>query len=148
MGKFLNEENYQRTKKKLSLIALIVLICGIVVGGLLIIGGVVNKNQANKKDFFESTNQERVDNFKKESSGMFMIVSGAGIIMMSGIASLALFLFAKRREIAAFSTQQIMPVAQEGVDAITPTIANAAGTVAGEVVKAVNKAKKEDNQDK
>ena len=46
-------------------------------------------------------------------------------------------MFSKRREIAAFTTQQVMPVAKEGIDEMTPTVANAGGSIAQEIAKGI-----------
>ena len=42
-----------------------------------------------------------------------------------------------KREIAAFKAQQNMPVAQEGIEKMAPTI----GVIAKDVVKGINEAK-------
>lgn len=55
---------------------------------------------------------------------------GGFIIVVSCMIAGSIYMFAKRREIAAFTTQQVMPVAQEGIEKISPTIGNAAGTIA------------------
>ena len=62
---------------------------------------------------------------------------GAFIIIASCMTSGAIYMFAKRREIAAFTTQQVMPVAQEGIEKMAPTIGNAAGTVAKGISKGI-----------
>ena len=51
MENFSNEENYQSVKKKLSFIALIILVAGLVIGGALIICGeakINNSKNSNK----------------------------------------------------------------------------------------------------
>ena len=53
---------------------------------------------------------------------------------------------AHRREIAAYTTQQVMPIAQEGIEKITPTISNAAGSIAKSISKGIKEGK-EDTQD-
>lgn len=69
-----------------------------------------------------------------------IIFYGFGIMTLIGLASTSLmtYLTAKGREIAAFATQQGMPVAKETIDEITPTVANAAGTIAKEISKGIN----------
>lgn len=49
---------------------------------------------------------------------------------------------AKRREILAFTTQQVMPVAKEGIDTMAPTI----GNVAKEISKGIKEGSKEDKE--
>ena len=51
---FLNEENYQRSKKKIANIALIILIIGILLGGGLITIGLVRQEKINEKYSEES----------------------------------------------------------------------------------------------
>lgn len=62
---------------------------------------------------------------------------GGFIIFICSIISLGLYVATKRREIAAFTAQQYMPVAQEGINTMTPTIGNAAGTVAENVTRGI-----------
>ena len=38
----------------------------------------------------------------------------------------SIYMIAKRREILAFSTQQVMPVAKEGINKMAPTMGNVA----------------------
>ena len=58
---YLSEQNYQRAKKKITKISLIILIVGLVIGIGLIIGGVVSQSNAKK------TNKERYDKAYKLS---------------------------------------------------------------------------------
>lgn len=51
---------------------------------------------------------------------------GGFIILASFIIFIEFVVFIKRREIAAFTTQQIMPVAKEGIEDIAPSIGKAA----------------------
>ena len=53
-------------------------------------------------------------------------------------------IIAHRREIAAFTTQQVMPVAKEGINGMASTIGNAAGEIAKGIKKGLNEADKED----
>ena len=77
------------------------------------------------------------NNFAFANSFPFYII-GAFIIIASVMISIPIYLTAKGREIAAFATQQGMPVAKETIDEITPTVANAAGTIAKEISKGIN----------
>ena len=47
--KYLTEENYERVKRKFKLIALVVLIVGLLLGGGIIIIGLVKRNNINLK---------------------------------------------------------------------------------------------------
>ena len=46
---YLNEENYQNTKEKVSKVALIVLIIGFLIGGFLIALGIINHSKINSR---------------------------------------------------------------------------------------------------
>jgi len=58
---------------------------------------------------------------------------GGFIILVSFMASGLIYFFAIRREVAAFTTQQVMPIAQEGTEKMAPSI----GKVAKEAAKGV-----------
>ena len=68
-----------------------------------------------------------------DSFGLF--VTGIGAIIM---------IMAHRREITAFTTQQVMPVAKEGINEMAPTIGNAVGEIAKGIKKGLNEADKEE----
>lgn len=209
---YLNEENYQKTKKKISKVSLIVLIAGLVIGLVLIILGVVSQNNAKKtneeryneayklsqekaaaanarlveianekKDlnekiqtkqyecdslsmsssswYADSTKcQREVTSLKKELSELemeefrlenadytvyydkvlpakyiiFYVLGGIVIFMSCSIAG-GIYLIAKRREIVAFTVQQAMPLAQEGIEKMAPTIGKAGASIAKEM---------------
>ena len=61
----LNEENYEKTKKKITKISLIILIVALLIGGSLIALGIIKTNTS-KKDA-EKVNQERYDVAYQES---------------------------------------------------------------------------------
>ena len=68
---------------------------------------------------------------------------GGFIIIASCMASLFLYMFAKRREITAFTTQQVMPVAEEGIEKMAPTVGKAGATVTKEMAPAYGDIAKE-----
>ena len=71
-------------------------------------------------------------NKKYESSSCIpFYMAGGFIIAFSLLMSGSIYMIAKRREILAFSTQQVMPVAKEGINKMAPTM----GKVAKEVTK-------------
>lgn len=192
---YLNEENYQRTKKKITTIALVILIVGVLIGGGLIATGLIKSsnvessvdtgrtkeviqaeidtlneelvpleaqktkefmnngftekyysldNEINKKETkIRELKSEMFDlesgfnsSFEKSKSIPFYIF-GAFIIIGSCIISFSVFMFAKRREITAFTVQQTMPLAQEGIEKMAPTIGNAAGTIGKGIAKGI-----------
>ena len=191
-------------KKIIMLIALLVLVVGLTIGGLLIYKGInekqkidnttneqaekdkqrlkeieTEKEELNKKisdkkyecdsikmgtdSWFEKSNkcdnevlslEEQVDELESEefdlektdyefdkkfnsvgSTRYFMF--GVFIIIATLIISLSIFMFAKRREIMAFGMQQTMPLAQEGIEKMAPTVGNAAGTIAKDVAAGI-----------
>lgn len=199
---FLTEENYERGKKKVMTIALIVLVLGLLIGGSLIATGIIKSSQvqtssstersketiqseidslnselatlgAQKNQEFQSngfseeyyrldneisTKQSKVSDLETEiwkadsgynstrdsiSKAKYVpfYMFGAFVIIASCMISGAIFMFAKRREITAFTAQQVMPVAQEGIDKMSPTIGNAAGAIA----KGIKDGLKDDN---
>ena len=201
---YLTEKNYNKGKKIIMLIALLVLVVGLTIGGLLIYKGInekqkidnttneqaekdkqrlkeieTEKEELNKKisdkkyecdsikmetdSWFEKSNkcdnevlslEEQVDELESEefdlentdyefdkkfnsvgSTRYFMF--GVFIIIATLITSLSIFMFAKRREIMAFGMQQTMPLAQEGIEKMAPTVGNAAGTIAKDVAAGI-----------
>ena len=214
---YLNEKNYQKTKKKLIFLSLVILVLGVSIGGYLIYTGITkNKNiDSNSVDrsevvtklneaenilknkrteleakgitydaFTKYTDGEAYDlkiitealdpdsiycishdsinnadissycslknqlediddgsvefDKKFEKSGNSkLFIEGGFIIFASLIISLFIYMYAKQREIAAFNVQQMMPVAQEGIEKMAPTIGNAAGEVAKGVASGI-----------
>ena len=67
---YLNEEKYQKNKKNITKIAILVLILGLLVGGALIVTGLIKNNQA--KLSMEEINQiqEKIDNYKAQLSSL------------------------------------------------------------------------------
>ena len=60
------------------------------------------------------------------------------------------YVIAKRREIRAFTIQQTMPVTQEVIGKMAPTIGNAAGTIGKDIAQGITSGIKEglkDNDD-
>lgn len=233
-NKYLNEENYQKTKKKIMITALVVLVIGLLIGGSLIFIGlkkqnVVNSNYSektkanldkqlvtekgnlvNSKNELENkikpvqdeikslerakfegfddayyARQDKIEELNKSIAtdknsikvidevldesfdycnfdeaqnnsytskycslknqlndktdfnknfdsfnNIIFYMFGGFIIIASFMIAGFIFMFSKRREIAAFTTQQVMPVAKEGIEEIAPTIGKAAGEIA------------------
>lgn len=244
--KYLTEENYEKGKRTLKIIALCILIVGFLVGGGLIATGVMKQNEINSKYSDESkakiseqldtekqnliTNKEQLekkiapvqDQIKKlerepfngfndayyaredkieelkksisadkksvdviddvledadfacefdgetnsytskycslsndlaEISSEFnksfdshdsipFYMFGAFAIIASLMGAGFVFFISKGREIAAFTTQQAMPIAQEGIDTMAPTVGNAAK----EIAKGIKDGLKDDEQ--
>ena len=228
---YLTEENYEKAKKKLTKLSLIVLIVGLIIGITLISIGVVKKNnnakenaerkhqatiEAAKKErenrrrleemeheiesyekiidkqqeecdgikmgtesWFQERNKcdRQVSRLKEKQSDLKMKMAslksemkikdytnvyttippikhlifyyiGGFIILASCIISLNIYLISKRREIHAFGVQQTMPIKQETIEKMTPTVGDAAGTIGKDIAKGVTEGIKEGKQEK
>ena len=220
-NQYLNEENYQRGKKKVMGLALIVFLLGLVIGGGLIVTGIMKTNstkteitakedkrtesdvQADITDIESKINAAEVEinTLRNEQQRIFMedkgfsdryyakdteittkenelsqlqstksnlkselwkiqsgyndtknsiatsryipfYMFGAFIIIASSMIAVSIYIFGKRREIAAFTTQQVMPIAKEGINEMAPTI----GNVAGEIAKGIKEGMKDDDK--
>ena len=109
------------------------------------------KNNTSKDEFNSQLNQfeglfnNASENVAKAKYAGYYIF-GAFIMIGSGIISLALYLFAKRREITAFTVQQTMPLAQEGIEKMAPTVGGAVGTIGKEIAKGIKEGINEANE--
>ena len=105
-----------------------------------------NELRANKEKL-ENLDDEYSD-FNKDFDSFGSIpfyMFGAFVIIVSASVALSIYFFAKRREIVAFTAQQVMPVAQEGIEKMAPTVGNAAGEIAKGIKKGL---KDSDNEEK
>ncbi len=196
----LNEENYEKTKKKITTISLIILIVALLIGSTLIALGIIKTNTSKKdaekvnqerynaseqrlkeiasekeslnlqynakkqecdsldmraKDWYSKVNQCHRDasaisskitnleseefklnnNYDKVEAKNYIPLSvfGGVIIFIGGMISLSIYLIAKKRDISAFAIQQSMPLAQEVIGKMAPTIGDAGKTVIDKV---------------
>jgi|LSQX01.2.fsa_nt_gb flagellar basal body-associated protein FliL len=225
---YLNEEWYQKVKKKITRISLIILIVSIVIGGGLIATGII-KTDSYKKEAakineerynaaykeseekvaaakqrlsdiatekealnkqYDSKNQEcdslnmrdsdwytKVNQCHREASAIkskindleseefklnnanytvyydkaiaknyiFLSIIGGIVIFIGGMTALMVYVIAKKREIRAFGIQQSMPVTQEAIDKMAPTVGNAAGTISKGISKGIKDGLKGDD---
>ena len=210
----LNKKKYQKTKSKISIVALIVFLIGVSIGGFLIGTGMkkqhelntdetpaktrvilqneidqVNSDMASLKgkqnaefkanglseEYYKMENEIRklerrvldldseIWNLKYSSSTSAntmkyipFYVFGGFIIVLTLMVSGFIYTFAKRREIFAFTAQQVMPVAQEGIEKMAPSVgiagnevmknmAEGIGDIAKEVSKGIKEGLKEDD---
>ena len=219
---YLNEENYQQTKKKITKISLIILIVGIIIGLGFIVFGVITQNNAkkiNEQRYQEAYNESQAqvdkanerlsiietekqelnkqkqtkqyecnslemgtpnwyaDSVKCQSEVtsitskindlemeefeltnadytvyytpvlpikyiLFYIIGGS-VIGTSCLISGIIYFISKRREIRAFAIQQTMPVTQEVIDKMAPTVGTAAGTIGKDIAKGITSGIKE-----
>lgn len=220
---YLNEEKYQKTKNKIKILSIIILVVGLLIGMGLILFGVYKQSKVdeiNKQREIEATKvyeeklQERdkkieeiqkeidklndeyntkkaqcdsismstgaswfsekskcqveamaiktkvttkeMEKFKEENTNinknyekatkevyipLYMI--GGFIIATSIMFSLFAYMIAKRREITAFSLQQTMPVTQEAITKMAPTIGEASSTILDKSSESIGKVSKE-----
>ena len=123
---YLNEEKYQKVKKVLITIGCISFIIGV---GLFIGSFFVKVPAMGQDGWFVAENLQSILRFVAFPFGLMIPVMT--------------FSIAFRREMTAFSTQQVMPVAQEGIDKMSPTI----GKAAKEVTKGVIEGLEEENNE-
>ena len=145
---YLSEEEYQKNAKKLKKIGLIVLIIGIIVliGGtvLAIVGFGNSPMQALGSDYVDTGVVQDVAGAAMRNMVILIIGSllsmvGLGLSAVGGV----LMFVAHGREIKSFATQQAMPIAQEGIEKMTPTVSNAAESISKGVAKGIAEGKKE-----
>ena len=143
--KYLSEEKYQQNNqkvKKVGKILLIIGICMLVLGIVFILIGFTGFGNT----AINSATTESFDNnaIKQTTTGIF---GSIGLFAIGGFLTTFSFtamaaggitmFIAHRREITAYTTQQVMPVTQEGIEKMTPTIANAAGSIAQSISKGI-----------
>lgn len=218
----LNEKKYKKAKSKIIIVAIIVFLIGVSIGGYLIGTGMkkskelkeqqinseakertqddiqeeideLNSNLATLKakenqefksngfseEYYKLQNeinkmQSKVSNLETEiwkiNSGYGSVrnsmnlqkylpyyIFGGFVIFLTLMISGSIYMIAKRREILAFTAQQVMPVAQEGIEKMAPTVGKAGaeimkdvaptiGEVAKEVAKGIKEGMKEDDK--
>ena len=99
-----------------------------------------NNTARSMSNKFNRTTDGMVGTFGWMALGMVLDFVGISLMMTGGVVMFV----AHRREIAAYGTQQMMPVAKEGIEKITPTVANAAGDIAKSVSKGIKDGKKDE----
>lgn len=88
----------------------------------------------NKTDF-----NKEFDSF--DSIPFYML--GAFVIITSCMIAGSIYMTTKHREILAFQTQQVMPIVQEGMEKMAPTIGEAGASIAKEMAPAYGEIAKE-----
>ncbi len=83
-----------------------------------------------------SSFNKRFDSYNSIPYYMF----GGFIIVASLMIAVSIYTFAKRREILAFSAQQVMPVTKEGIEKMTPTVSKSVE----EITRGIKKGLKDD----
>lgn len=142
---YLNEEKFQDSKKKLKTLGIVLLAVGgilFIVGIILVIVGFLSFGNSAANIMDSSTKGNIMGGFGMFTIGGFMSAFGFTI---AGAGGIILFI-AHRREITAFTVQQTMPVAQEGIEKMTPTVADTAGEIAKSISKGIADGKKESEE--
>ncbi len=144
---YLNEENYQRTNQKVKKIGTILMIIGLILAGLGIIlilsgflgfsgqifNGIGNGGQGiNGSNLFTG--------FGLFAIGGFLIGPG---FLLTFVGLIMRFVIGNRREITAYTTRQVMPVAQEGIEKMAPTIGKAGGSIAKGIARGIKEGLKD-----
>ena len=138
---YLNEETYQKSNQKVKKIGNILIIVGLV----LLIGGFIltilgflgfGRQITNGMEMGQpGVNPNGVfSSFGGFAIGGFMMVPG---LFITAVGFMVRFLIGNRREITAYTTQQVMPVAKEGIEKMAPTIGSAVGTIGKELAKGI-----------
>ena len=128
-NEYLSEEKYQKIKKLLITLGFISLAVGIILLILAIIVKIPDNNSALADPNWWGNSKISSDaESKKALLFFFSFVFG---IMLPAM----LFGTAYKREIKAFNTQQEMPVKQETIEKMAPSVGEAAGTVAKGIKK-------------
>lgn len=113
---YLSEEKYQKIKKTLIIMGCISLVIGLC---LLIISFFIKVPKMGTEGWYEAQTTRNI---------LFFLSVPFGLMV-----PLAVFSIAFRREMMAFTAQQTMPVAQEGIEKMAPS----AGVAAKEIAKGI-----------
>lgn len=141
----LNEETYQKNNQKVKKVGKILLIVGAIVLALgavfLILGFAKFGNTATEsismREFnMEATTSKAFGSIGLVAVGGFLNFIGWGLAIAGGI----MMIISHRREIKAYTTQQVMPIAQEGINKMAPTVGNAAKEIAKGIKEGINEA--------
>mgnify|MGYP003311132935 CR=1 FL=1 len=113
-NEYLNEEQFKKNNKKVKTAGLIVLSIGII---MLIIGFfIVKVPEMGEDNWFELSSR----------SALFKV----GGFSLTIVGCMIRFVVANQRQIMAYQVQQGMPIAQEGMEKMSPTMENAAKEIA------------------
>ncbi len=139
--KFLSEDEYQKNNAKVKKIGKILLTVGIImiiISFVLLVMGFVGASSVVGGDLIRPSNIFK--SFGTFAAGGFMLTISFGVCGTGGV----LMLIAHRREIMAYTTRQVMPVAKEGLEEMAPTM----GLVGKEIAKGIKEGISEANTKK
>ena len=142
---YLNEEKYQESNRKIKKVGKIIIIIGLcmmIFGAILIVIGLINAGTEFTSGLQDSSSINPIG-FIGGIGGAFIgfSISGTGTIV-TVIGLVVRFLIGNRREIAAYTAQQSMPVAKEEIEKMSPSVGKAAKDVAKGVTEGIEEAKK------
>lgn len=181
MKKYLNEEQYQATKKKFVIITNIVLVVGLLLAVILLVCGIEKKsnpgtskynvqietlqqeiatlNEQIHNEFIENgfssqyyTLSYQIDDKEEQLSELdqkvsilehvyiYLWVSSGFVFLLTTATVGALYVWIYQRNIKSFEIQSTMPIAQESLDTLAPTI----GKVGEEIAKGISKGRSEE----
>jgi len=149
-SEYLNEENYQKANRKVKKVGNVLIIIGLILfclGLFFVIGGFLGfGNQVSNGLEMEQLGI----NTSKMFSGFVPFAIG-GLLLPPGLFITAVgfivrFLIGNRREITAYTTQQVMPLAQEKIEKVAPTVGNAVGTIGKNLAKGIKEGLKEEEK--
>ncbi len=130
---YLSEEEYQKNAKKLKKTGKIILIIGVCILALgfifLVLGFLGFGSVFGGVDDMQRVGKGIFGGFGLMALGGILDSIGSTVILIGGV----IMFIAHRREITAFTTQQVMPVAKEGIEKMAPTV----GVVAKEITKGI-----------
>ena len=133
---YLNEEKYQRTRKKIKLVGIIIMMFGLclIAGGVyfLISAKHMSVPEMGSSSWFEASSAK----MDRQSTGAFMIIPG---IFLSIVGAMVRFIVANQREIMAYKAQQVLPVMTEGMEKMVPKVTKMSKDVMEEMTPAYTK---------
>ena len=140
---YLNEEEYKKVNKKVKTAGLVVLLLGVclLISGILVVfsASFMKVPSMGDPNWFDASSAQ----MGRSSLGMFMIIPG---IFVTVVGCMIRFGVANRREIMAYQLQQLMPLAQEGTEKMTPTAAKYSRTIVRETVKGLKEGLSEEER--
>lgn len=126
-NEYLNEELFQKNNKKVKTAGLIVMIIGLCLVCaaifILISASQMEVPEMGSPDWFEAKKAQT----GRTSLGAFMLMPG---IFITIVGCMVRFVVGNQRSIIAYQVQQGMPIAQEGIEKMSPIVGNAAKEIA------------------
>lgn len=138
-NQYLNEERFQKNNKKVKIAGILVMILGLCLVGagiyIHIAASQMEIPPMGASNWFEAKTAQS----HKEFLGTAMLMFGVFITIVGCMVRFAL---GNRREIMAYQVQQGMPIMQEGVEQMSPTM----GKAAKEIFRGIKEGMSEDEQ--